>query len=117
MTNLPPPTPAPTTPVEQNTPRTYRFTVNGAPMQFRAPLKAREERDLRSATGYSLTGLFDQLQRQPGADLVAAFLWLCRRQTGATVSYDAVLDELDAMDRLEFVALDTVADPEHPGQR
>ena len=93
MTNLPPP-PAPDGAPK---PVVMRFTVNGANYSFRVPLLAREERDLHQETGHRLAGLFPQLQSDPGLDIVAAFIWIARRQRGEqTVTFDAVLDQLDA---------------------
>lgn len=116
MSNLPPP-PSPTS--EAVKPVVMRFAVNGLNYSFRVPLLAREERDLHLETGHRIAGLFRQLQSDPGLDIVAAFVWLARRQRGDhTVTFDQVLDDLDRAGPGNVTFAVTAEDPvpEAPGQ-
>jgi hypothetical protein len=83
------------------------------PLAFDA-ISAKVAGDCRRACGMSPRQLVDALQQSPDIDLVAALMWLSRRQNGEPgVSYDDIAQALTYDTDLGF-ADDADEDPDSP---
>lgn len=96
------------------------FNINGETYTFRFnDVTAKLVSESRRTTGFTPIQLLsavteDSLQ---DLDLVAALVWICRRQAGETVDYDALMDEvtyawLDTFERTDEEAEVVVGSPE-----
>lgn len=71
---------------------------------------AKDAGALRKACGLSIRGCIAALQTDPDLDIIAALVWLSRRQQGETVSYDEVAEELGYDSEVDYVANVDAAD-------
>jgi hypothetical protein len=68
---------------------------------------------LRRATGYSFSGLMQAAQTDADIDVIAAFVWLARRQRGEKITFEKVAASITFNSEVELEendAADTGAD-------
>jgi hypothetical protein len=85
-------------------PRVVLVTVNGETYPFSPDeISAVDAASLRKATGMSLRSVLDSATKDPDIDVVAALLWLSRRQNGEpNLPYDAVAAEVHYTSKFEL---------------
>lgn len=80
------------------------FVIDGDTYTFRpVELTARVTRECREVTGLSPMGILGQLNGPnftADLDVLAAFMWVCKRQSGEEVDFDELLDRVN----LEWLA-------------
>lgn len=74
---------------------TITVKVDGEPFTVRPnEVSAKMVGQLRRVTGFSLQTLMAAAGEEPDLDVIAALVWLARRQTGENVNYDKVAEAL-----------------------
>ncbi len=91
------------------------ITVDGVAHTFRpVEVSANMIGQLRRATGMSLAECMEAAQKSPDLDVLAAMVWLARRQAGEAITYDEVADALTYDTELEVDDAEPEEDPSLP---
>jgi len=95
---------------------TLTVKVDGTPHTFRpTEMTARLVGDLRRATGMGVNGLMQlAIGDDPDIDILAAIVWMARRQAGEAVTYETVADSITYDSDLEPVDEVADEDPDSP---
>lgn len=83
-------------------PTVVAISVDGVTYTLRVDeLSALDTRALRSETGHSLRKVLVAAQEDPDIDVIAALVWLARRQKGETVSFELVAEGIGYSSTIE----------------
>lgn len=91
------------------------ITLDGTEYTVRqGDMTAMDTMALRRECGFSFRGLIEAFQRDPDIDLIAALVWLSRRQAGERLlSYEEVATDIDYDADLDIIeVVDPESDPE-----
>jgi hypothetical protein len=69
---------------------------------------------LRRVTGFSLQGLMAAAGEDPDLDVIAALVWMARRQAGENVNYEKVADSISYESDIESQDEPEPEDPASP---
>lgn len=90
------------------------ITVDGVSSVFRpSEVSALHAGELRKATGMSLSGVLTAATADPDLDVLAALVWLARRQAGEAVTYAEVAGGITYGSKIETD--DDAVDEENEG--
>jgi hypothetical protein len=81
---------------------------------FPQELSARDTTDVRRATGMSFRFLMEAAGKDPDLDVVAAVVWLARRQAGESVTFDEVANAIGYDANIENVTDPVEPEPDSP---
>lgn len=94
---------------------TITVKVDGDPFTVRPnEVSAKMVGQLRRVTGFSLQSLMAAAGEEPDLDVIAALVWLARRQQGENVSYDKIADSLTYESDIEPGDEPAPEDPDSP---
>lgn len=80
-------------------------------------MNALDVADLRLATGMSFGRLMETLGEDPDIDIIAAVVWLARRQHGEPkIKYRLVVQEINYLTELDFSENDPDAESNEPAE-
>lgn len=90
--------------------------IDGEKYPFRlSEITARDSGALRSATGMSLRAIMSAAKTDPDIDVIAALVWLSRRQHGEkTLAYDDVAAEIGYDTTFDLEGVADAEDPDSP---
>lgn len=94
---------------------TLTIDVNGKRYTMRtSEMTARDAAMLRKQTGMSARLLLSAAATDPDIDVIAAIVWLARRQTGEDVTFDEVASEIGYDLEIQLAAEPAGEDPDSP---